>query len=280
MKRFFLAILLVLISLTSYSQFLEKSEVGVIVGGGNYIGDINPKYNFYNTKFMIGGIYRYNFNPRWVFKGSAIFGRVGAYDSDFEFNIRNLSFESNISEFAATCEFNFFDYQTGSRKHRLSPYLFAGVGVFLMNPKTEIYNPLTLKKEWVELQPLRTEGQGMEGKNDPYSLTQISIPFGLGLKFSVNSYVCLGLEWGLRYTFTDYMDDISGNYVARDEIALWTNELAAACSDRTNEIATGVYNEAGTMRGNPKKNDLYQFFGLTITTKLDFFRTRVKCDTF
>lgn len=280
MKRIIFVLIALTLSQSSYSQFKEKSEVGIIIGGGNYIGDINPKYNFYNTNFMLGGIYRYNFNPRWVLRAGASFSKLGAYDSDSENNIRNLSFKSNITELSLICEFNFFDYQTGSRKHRITPYLYGGLGVFFMNPKTEIFNPLTQRREWVELQPLSTEGQGMEGYDSPYSLTQISIPFGLGVKFSLNSYICIGLDWGLRLTFTDYIDDVSKNYVDRDDLTLFSNELSAAASDRSNEIINGYYNNAGEMRGNPQKNDLYQFFGLTITSKIDFFRNRIKCDKF
>lgn len=276
MKRFLVIALFALVSMPAFSQFIRNSEMGITFGGGNYIGDINPKYNFYGTKMMGGFIYRYNFNPRWVLKASAMFGRVGAEDSHFN-NIRNLSFESKINELAATCEFNFFDYQTGSRKHRVTPYIFGGIGVFFMNPQAEILNPLNNKREWVELQPLNTEGQGMEGYDSPYSLTQISVPFGLGLKVSLNKAICIGLEWGLRMTFTDYIDDVSKNYVDRTILEDWKGEVAVTAADRTNEIIPQTYNKGGSMRGNPQTKDWYQFFGVTITTKILY---RTKCITF
>lgn len=278
MKRFLIITLFALVSMPVFSQFLSRSEAGIIVGGGNYIGDINPKYNLYNTNIMYGVIYRYNFSPRWVVKASAMFGSVGAEDSHFK-NIRNLSFESKINELALTCEFNFFDYQTGSRKHRVTPYIFGGIGVFFMNPKAQIINPLTYEREWVELQPLSTEGQGMDGYDNPYSLTQVSVPFGLGLKISLSSIVCVGLEWGLRMTFTDYIDDVSKDYVDRTALLGWGGEIAATAADRTNEILPLTYNEGGTMRGNPQKNDWYQFFGVTITTKINFLHKN-KCISF
>ena len=146
-----------------------------------------------------------------------------------------------------------------------------------MNPKTLIENRITNKTEWVELQPLATEGQGMEGYESPYSLTQISIPFGLGLKFSVTKFISIGLEWGLRMTFTDYIDDISTNYVDRSILLDWSGELGASAADRTNEIQDNVYNPAGSMRGNPERNDWYQFFGFTLTSKIPY---KAKCYTF
>lgn len=277
MKRTIIIIILSLIALQTKAQFIDRSEIGIIAGGGNYFGDINPKYNFYNTNLMIGGIYRYNFDARWVLKASAIFGKVGAYDSDFD-NIRNLSFESKINEFALTCEFNFFNYQTGSLQHRITPYLFGGIGVFFFNPKAEITDPLSLEKQWVELQPLSTEGQGLEGYDAPYSLVNIAFPFGLGVKFSISKRVCIGLEWGIRMTLTDYIDDVSKDYVDRAKLVTWSGDLAAVASDRTNEVVPNTYNEVGSMRGNPKVNDLYQFFGLTITTKINYLKR--KCNTF
>ena len=277
MKRFIIILILSFAAIESQAQFLERSELGVIVGGGNYFGDLNPKYNFYKTNLMIGAIYRYNINPRWVLKASAMFGKVEAFDADFD-NIRNLNFESKVNELALSCEFNFFDYQTGSRKHRITPYLFGGIGVFFFNPKTEITDPLSLEKQGVELQPLSTEGQGMPGYDSPYSLVNVAVPFGLGLKVSISKRVCIGLEWGIRMTFTDYLDDVSKDYVDRTELMNWTGDLGVAASDRTNEILPNTYNQAGAMRGNPKVNDWYQFFGLTITTKLNYFKT--KCNTF
>lgn len=277
MKRFIIILILSFAAIESQAQFFERSELGVIVGGGNYFGDLNPKYNFYKTNLMIGAIYRYNINPRWVLKASAMFGKVEAFDADFD-NIRNLNFESKVNELALSCEFNFFDYQTGSLKHRITPYLFGGIGVFFFNPKTEITDPLSLEKQWIELQPLSTEGQGLPGYDSPYSLVNVAVPFGLGLKVSISKRVCIGLEWGIRMTFTDYLDDVSKDYVDRTELMNWTGDLGVAASDRTNEILPNTYNQAGAMRGNPKVNDWYQFFGLTITTKLNYFKT--KCNTF
>lgn len=277
MKRIIIIILLIFLVHKAEAQWIDRSEFGVIVGGSNYIGDINPKYNLYNTNLMVGAIARYNFNPRWVLKASAMFGKVGAYDSDFG-NIRNLSFESKINEIALTCEFNFFDYQTGSRQHRITPYIFGGVGLFWFNPKAKLTDPISLENQWVELQPLSTEGQGMEGYSNPYSLAQISFPFGLGLKVSLSKRVCIGLEWGLRMTLTDYIDDVSKDYVDRDALLTWSGQIAVVAADRTNEIKPGTFHKAGEMRGNLSVNDLYQFFGLTLTTKLNFFKR--SCKTF
>src|SRR5574344_466866 len=280
MKRLLLTALFLIGALSSQAQFFQRSEFGLIGGGMNYMGDLNNKYNFKNTHLMLGVIYRYNFTPRWVLKANLSFGKVSANDAD-NGNIRNLNFESKINELGATCEFNFFDYQTGSARHRLTPYIFAGVSLLFMNPRTEITNPLTDEKEWVNLRDLSTEGEGIAGYDSKYSLMQIAVPFGLGVKFSLGKYVCIGLEWGLRKTFTDYIDDVSKDYVDQTVLINGAGLESAAAADRTHELAgyQNTYNKAGSMRGNPQTKDWYQTFGLTITTKIGFFEKK-SCNTF
>ncbi|MDR0790585.1 MAG: DUF6089 family protein [Bacteroidales bacterium] len=273
------------------AQFVARSEFGVMLGGSNYVGDINnarevtkqdfmnqfeTSFDFYNVSFMGGLIYRYNLSPRWVLRGNILFTKLWGEDSHFN-NSRNLSFNTWCNEASFMVEFNFFDYQTGSLKHRVSPYIFAGLSLFYMNPKTEVMNPYTLEMEEVFLRDLSTEGQGMAGYGTTYSRFQVAIPFGLGIKVSVSKYICIGLEYGFRKTFTDYLDDISTNYVDRDELLAWGGAMTGAAADRTNEIEPNVYHAANSMRGNPNTKDWYSFFGVTLTTKLPASK---KCETF
>ena len=117
---------------------------------------------------------------------------------------------------------------------------------------------------------LNTEGQGLKGYDDAYAKYGLSIPFGLGVKFSISDYVCLGVEWGFRKTFTDYIDDISKNYVEHGTMINWAGELAAAAADRTHELDgyEDFYHSHNLSRGNPQTKDWYNFFGITLTTKL------------
>ncbi|MGP1515380.1 MAG: DUF6089 family protein [Bacteroidales bacterium] len=261
-------------------------EVGILLGGSNYVGDINNMFvngtdyskewnqfescfNFYNLNAVGGFVARYNFNPRWSFRGSILFSRLNGEDKHFG-NTRNLNFFSNIQEFAGTIEFNFLDYRTGSLKHRVTPYLFGGVALFHFNPKTKIKNFSSKETVVVNLHDMHTEGQTFYKGKDNYNLWQISIPFGLGMKFSLNKYICVGIEWGFRRTFTDYIDDISSQYVGRNNMIYHVNQNAAIASDRTNELPDNinVYHKEGEMRGNQTTKDWYNFFGLTITSRI------------
>ena len=67
------------------------------------------------------------------------------------------------------------------------------------------------------LRPLRTEGQGMPGDTmfapgTTYGPVAICIPMGIGIKKAFNGNGGIKLEFGFRFTNTDYLDDVSGNY--------------------------------------------------------------------
>lgn len=284
MKKVFLIVFVLTLSFGSKAQ-LYNWEFGATIGGANYVGDINSSFNsaygnalwnqfeqsfdFYNTNFRIGLLARYNFSPRWTVSGRLNFTTLEGNDKHYA-NPRNLDFYSPLRELSIMCEFNFFDYRTGSKQHRVTPYIFAGLAGFYFNPKTDIVNPITSEMETVELRVLNTEGQGLKGYDDAYARYGLSIPFGLGVKFSISDYVCLGVEWGFRKTFTDYIDDISKNYVDHGTMINWAGELAAAAADRTHELDgyEDFYHSHNLSRGNPQTKDWYNFFGITLTTKL------------
>ena len=274
MKKSIVFIIIVIISLSVFSQ---RSEIGGLFGTSYYMGDINTSKQFYKPNIAGGIIYRYNLDPHWAFKLSALYGTVEGDDKDFN-NLRNLSFKSHIMEFSGQIELNFFGYYTGSKKHRFSPYIFTGISLFMFNPQGQLFDSTVMELKWFDLQPLSTEGQGTILKPDReiYSLTQIAIPFGLGVKFSVSKSICIGAEWGLRKTFTDYIDDISTTYVDNSALQAEKGPKASRLADRTPELIdpdTGlnrILNEDGMSRGNSETTDWYSFAGVTITFKIGY----------
>jgi hypothetical protein len=266
MKRLVLILLLpFLLQFESKAQELYRSEVGIFLGGSYYTGDLNPNKHFLQTKFAGGILYRYNITPRWAFKVSALIGGLEGSDAKSKANVdRNLSFKSHIFDFSTQIEFNFLQYILGDKKHFISPYIFAGLSVFNFNPKANL-NGTTYA-----LHPLGTEGQGttMEGKGKPYSLTSIAIPFGLGLKISPARFMSIGLEWGIRKTFTDYIDDVSTVYPEDQATFEAENGPAAyALSDLSLPVESrGTH--GGLERGNPRTKDWYVFTGLTVSIRI------------
>jgi hypothetical protein len=245
----------------------KSDEVGVFIGCSFYNGDLNPN-GFFNefTKMAAGAVYRRNLNTRFSERINLFIGTLYANDaqSPYAFNQeRNLNFKSPVDEVSGVMEFNFLDFDMSSKKYFYTPYLFGGIGLFRFNPQGWVNG------QWVALQPLGTEGQGTTGNpKPPYSLIQPCIPFGFGLKVSIAQTICLNFEWGLRKTFTGYLDDVSTTYP--DPIALIATRgangpLAVAASNKSlNPNKTGMI---GTQRGDGN-NDWYSFAGLIITWRI------------
>jgi hypothetical protein len=205
---------------------------------------------------------------------------------------RNLNFKSNIVEFSAIGEWNILGFEETTRATPYTPFLFAGIGVFKFNPLTQFhYMPNLIDAQgqavhnvqlaqydgqWIELQTLGTEGQGTTKYNDRkrYNLTQVSIPLGVGFKQQVDDYWAWGIEFGARKTFTDYLDDVSLDYVDDQIVGGANGYLSAALKDRSSEQidpSTGLPYERfymGNPRGSTKGSDWYMFLNVTITRKI------------
>lgn len=262
MTRFRLLVLLFCLPLASIGQQqngYSRSELGVMVGTSYYIGDLNNFRHFRDAKLAGGLFYRYNVNSRVAIRGTFNYLRVSSDDADAKREIlqqRNLSFKSTIWELGSGVEFNYFPFQIGHDRFKGTGYLFAGLAAFRMNPKTE-YNG-----DEIALQELGTEGQGSSlTQKSKYSLIQMAIPFGFGGRVSLGNVGSLGIEFGVRKTFTDYLDDVgSGSYVDQDALAAENGPLAAELSNRSG-------NRYGK-RGNESNKDWYFFTGATLTFKL------------
>jgi hypothetical protein len=274
-------------------------EAGITFGGSNYMGDLST-----------GLICRFNYNDFITLRGNAVFGQISGNDQNFKSEIafqhldqagnplditrgqRNLNFKSNLVEFSAIGEWNILGFGETTRATPATPFLFAGIGVFKFNPRTQFnYMPGMVDaqgqalhnvqleqydKEWIELQTLGTEGQGTTKYNDRkrYNLTQVSIPLGIGYKQQVDEFWAWGIELGVRKTFTDYLDDVSVDYVDDQIVGGANGFLSAALKDRSSEQidpSTGLPYERfymGNPRGSTKGADWYMFLNVTITRKI------------
>ncbi|MDD4848610.1 MAG: DUF6089 family protein [Bacteroidales bacterium] len=255
-KRIFIA-LLVWLPFYGMAQYLE---VGPLGGLTYYVGDLNPKLHFNMSKPAFGAVIRYTFDARFTARANIISGKIAGDDLKTQaVSHRNLNFSSNVTELSLQGELHFFKYKTGSKRHWFTPYLFGGVGIMLFNPQTIING------EKVNLQELGTEGQfsAVYPDRQPYNLTQVCVPFGFGVKFGFWKRLCLTIEWGMRKTFTDYLDDCSQTYYLNHEVTNYSN-VAAEASDPTHN------HHFDDKRGEAQFKDWYNFTGLTLTYKVNF----------
>lgn len=261
-KKFIYLLLgeLLVLTMNVRGQYLETGLTG---GGMLYTGDLNPAPAPHLTQPAFGLLMRYNFTPRWVWKNTVTLGHVKGEDLEGKaLSGRSLSFRSRLTEISSQIEFNFLNYYTGSRRQLFSPYLFAGLSLFTFNPQAQFNG------QWVDLQPLRTEGQDTQMYPDrkPYSRISLALPFGMGLKLSVNKKMTVGMEAGYRKTLTDYLDDVSTTYY------LQGNEIDPALPEEF--LSDPLRNHSpGMQRGNPAYKDWYAYAGVFVTYKINLYKT-------
>jgi hypothetical protein len=237
-------------------------EPGYTIGTSNYfVGDLVPSFFSLKDMHLSGSLFCRYYPSKYVSFVSAmsyatISGRDAGWGKYPYRAIRNLSFKSNILEWNVSTEINLIGYQPVIHNHKFSPYITIGLGVFHFNPKSYYGG------QWYALQPLGTEGQGIPGFKDRYKRVQICVPFGGGLKFGFNPYkehyFTVHIEAVLRKTTTDYLDDVSTNYVPLELLKKYNGDLSAELSIRADEYyGYPITSNFDVRRGSPKYKDYY-----------------------
>jgi hypothetical protein len=281
MKSFSITLFILFLGFNGFSQ---KVEAGIMVGGMFYNGDLTEK--LISDIHPSGGMFlRINMNGRVSLKGNVIVGTISASDKDASSasrKLRNLSFSSKISEFAAEVEINLVNnYREKNIRTICVPYLFFGLNVFHFNPQADLVDSATGRVTTYELQPLGTEGQGLTKYPElkRYNLNAFAFPLGGGVKFHVGEYLTMGLELGMRKTLTDYLDDVSGFYAENDLIKAQYGPTAGKLADRSGEVVPGYENPKNTVRGNSSNQDWYGFGGVLISYTF-IKKSKIRCSTF
>jgi hypothetical protein len=295
MKHILTHIIIVFLLLTasfgtsSAQQSWKNARHSVVAGvGGNiFMGDLGGGDenggHFFNFKDMDPGIlklstmagYRYRLADRLSGKFTFTFSKVAADDvnaNNTARRSRNLNFKSNLLEFGIGGEYYFLREKDMSRFSggkglfwkKWAGYISVELALLHFNPKGKY------EGQWYELQPLCTEGQGtgveflakdgvneyVVSANDPYKLTVVSIPVGLGFKYQVTSDISFGVEFLQHFTTTDYIDDCSSYYFNYDQQGVTPpSEMTKIFADRR---SGGIASLAtGGKRGNSGYNDTY-----------------------
>lgn len=292
----------------AFANAKQYITLGASLNALNYFGDIAPKSSILSTDISftrpgIGISSSVRLGSSLSVRAAFMYGRLSSNDyevadpNDGEAiyrYARNLQFRNNIKELSIVGIYDIFSnpYSVIMRLN-FTPYVFAGVAVFHHNPKGLVPSQAILHAgdtllpeqagEWVSLKELQTEGES-------YSNFSFSIPVGAGVRFRVSQRLDLEAEVGYRFLFTDYLDDISGDYVDKSTLS---SELAQIMSDRslepvevvsgenrfdalvnselinTNNLPTYPnpngepfvhlrgYGQPGAKRGNPNDNDIF-----------------------
>lgn len=164
-------------------------EVGVFLGGSNFIGDVGSTTYISPNKLAIGGILKWNQSPRHSFRASITYSRLEGVDrksSDNRRIARDFSFENDILELSAGLEFTFFDFDLHISGNKTTPYLYTGI--------TAAHHDNYF---------FTASG---EHQSENTSSWAYGIPIVLGIKTSLTNHIILAGEVGARYTFSDEID--------------------------------------------------------------------------
>ncbi len=282
-KKFLVIVVFFYVAVIAGSQLhaqnsvVQEGEFGFGVGAGHYFGDLNTKARLNRAKFAATAFFRKNFGNYIAARVGVSFAQLGYSDIYNSYNkqmfSRNLSFNSKVWELTLQGDFNFFRFMPGEPQYSFTPYITFGAGIFSYDPYAY------LRGEKVFLRPLGTEGQGssLYPERKQYSSMAICIPFGGGIKYSLNERINIAFEVLHRFTNTDYLDDVSKTYVDPAAFPLnpdGSQSNAQLLSDRSYEVGPpiGIPNR---QRGNSKQKDQFVTAMFHVTFNLQSY----KCPT-
>lgn len=258
MRIFSLLLYSLILPLVASSQ---KIDIGLSFGAANYWGDLSPSVAWSETKPAYSFFGRLIVSKSFALTAQITQTQVSGTDANFDVNKnRNLSFQSNITEFAGLWEFNFKPFGHTVLDHRVTGYVYTGIAGFKFNPTTKLGNNTYVLRDY------RTE-------NVNYSTFAWAIPFGIGVKWSFSRNMTLEGQLGFRKTFTDYLDDVSTKYIDTST----DKGDRKALVDPALIMIGGVPAKAGSQRGNADYTDWYMLSTITLAYRLP---ERSKCARF
>ncbi|MCW3110016.1 MAG: hypothetical protein JWQ09_4522 [Segetibacter sp.] len=249
-------------------SFAQPVRLHIMGGFANYNGDLQQKrFTLSQAKGVVSAGATFNITDQLSVRSDYSFAHLAADDkksSKPDLRARNLNFNTYIYELTLLGEYDIVNLN----QHKLSPYVFGGVGVFHFSPST--YDAVGRK---IYLAGLSTEGQGFLPGKKEYKKTQLNIPMGGGIKYALSDDIHIGFELGLRVLKTDYLDDVSSAYVDRNKLLAARGQRAVDFAFRGDELKNNPssYPAGGTLRGNSKVNDFYYFGLFRIDFRMNWF---------
>lgn len=176
-------------------------EVGITGGFYNYRGDLtDPSVAKLELQPSFGAFVRYTPHRYITIRGNYLQGKLKASDLQSpnpSTRYRGVVFESTLREFSIVGEFNVLGnsnenyYELGGVF--INPYVYGGIG-FASNSGVPVAPADTRPYPFPE---------------DGSKSIVPAFPVGLGLKVQFGDYLCVGVDGGVRATFSDYLDGVS-----------------------------------------------------------------------
>tara|TARA_R110002074_G_scaffold341417_3_gene511949 strand:- start:97 stop:843 length:747 start_codon:yes stop_codon:yes gene_type:complete len=198
--RYFFLILLTFFAVKNADA--QIYEVGVFVGGSNFIGDVGATDYISPNQGAFGAIVKWNRSPRHSFRATVIFSNLEGIDGksdDPRRKQRGYSFNTSILEISAGMEFTFLDFDLHTSGIKGTPYLYTGIT--LANHDNFYFN------------------QAGEIISEDTSSWAYGIPMALGYKTNISNHLILAAEIGARYTFSDEIDGSAPDSEYREQFS-------------------------------------------------------------
>lgn len=298
MKFFIITLLIALTTSTIDAQGFynknawrsKKVELTGGIGASNFLGDLGGRdkigSNFIwdlelvKTRYVAHFTYLYYLADKIAIRPSFYFANVAGDDAltkEMFRNHRNLNFTSNLYELSVSGEYQFIKEKIGNiygvktstgkklglKSMAIGTYVTAGIGVVFFNPKGKGPNG-----ENVALRNLGTEGQGLPGGEKKYRRATVVIPLGVGFRKSLNKTSGIKVELSHRFTFSDYIDDVSTEYYDNDIIRNTRGDVAAFVADPSPKDDALDNTWHGLQRGDPDDKDNYMLFTVSYYKKI------------
>lgn len=186
MKKIFNLLLCFFPFITLHAQI---NEIGVFLGGSNFVGDVGKTTYIAPEKLAFGVLYKWNRSPRHSWRFSYTQSEVTGNDfksNETGRNQRGYRFDNTVKELSAGLEFNFFDFNLHDYHQKITPYVYSGLSFFIYD----------------NLYRYTTSPNVIYSQNS----NSLAIPIILGIKSNITPRLVLGLEAGVRYSFTDNID--------------------------------------------------------------------------
>lgn len=163
----------------------QKIELGVGLGGMLYKGELSPGLNPRFYKPAGGLFFRYNASRSFSVRAGVATGQVSADDKYARDPFRRAVgtfFRNTVQEATLDLEYNFRNYKLLKKVKNWTPYVFGGLGFYRY---------------------------GKLNESDEGGLTnKLMFPLGLGVKYEIRRPLSIGVEFGTRFTRSDYLDGI------------------------------------------------------------------------
>jgi len=266
---------------TQRNWAMNKKEISFGLGATGFLGDLgggNRIGSYYSLRDIdlnsthIGGSvsFRYRFHPHFATSTMVNAGMLrgsDTYTDEPSRNQRNLNFRSFFVMLSQRFEIIVLANERVSRRsgadHNEQLYLIGGIGAMYFNPKS------MYQGSWIMLHDKHTEGQGLSGGPAEYKRITATIPIGVGFRMGISRLWRIGLEVTYVKTFSDYIDDVSGEYYDPAIIGAMYGTNAAYLS---NPSSTPEAYNPGSQRGG-KQKDAFFYANIMLTRNITYKST-------